>query len=60
MSRPRYLGADIDSLRSQREWIKIPEFILRSPSGRMDYLLGRYHNRVPRSWCRRMSSFPDW
>jgi rhamnosyltransferase len=56
----RYLGVGIDHLRSHGEWFKIPDFILRSLTGRTAYLLGRNHGRIPRSWCRSLSSFPDW
>ncbi len=56
----RYLGVGIDHLRSRGEWSKIPGFILRGLSGRIAYLLGRSHGRIPRSWCRSISSFPDW
>ena len=56
----RYLGVGIDHLRSHGEWFKIPGFILRGLTGRIAYLLGRSHGRIPRSWCRSMSSFPDW
>jgi rhamnosyltransferase len=56
----RYLGVGINHLRSHGEWFRIPGFILRGLTGRMAYLLGRSHGRIPRSWCRSMSSFPDW
>jgi polysaccharide biosynthesis protein PslC len=56
----RYLGVGIDYLGSHGEWFRIPDFILRGLSGRMAYLLGRNHGRIPRSWCRSLSSFPDW
>ncbi len=56
----RYLGVGIHHLKSHGEWFKIPGFILRGLTGRIAYLLGRSHGRIPRSWCRSMSSFPDW
>lgn len=56
----RYLGVGIDHLERHGQWFRIPGFILRSISGRMAYLLGRNHQRIPRSWSRSMSSFPDW
>jgi len=56
----RYLGVGIEHLGSHGEWFKIPGFILRGFTGRLAYLLGRSHGRFPRSWCRWMSSFPDW
>jgi len=56
----RYLGVGIDYLRNNGKWFRIPGFILRSLTARVAYLLGRNHGRIPRAWCRSMSSFPDW
>jgi rhamnosyltransferase len=56
----RYLGLGIGHFRRHRQWFGIPEFLLRGLTGRTAYLLGRNHRRMPRSWCRSMSSFPDW
>jgi len=56
----RYLGMGIDHLKRHGQWFKIPGFILRSLTGRMAYLLGQSHERIPRSWSRSMSSFPGW
>ena len=56
----RYLGVGIRYLTTSGRFFKIPDFILRGLTGRVAYLLGRHHGRIPRSWCRSMSSFPDW
>lgn len=56
----RYLSLGIGHFRRHRQWLRIPEFLLRGLTDRTAYLLGRNHRRLPRSWCRSMSSFPDW
>jgi rhamnosyltransferase len=56
----RYLGVGIDHLRRSGQFFEIPGFILRGFTGRVAYLVGRNHGRIPRSWRRAMSSFPDW
>jgi hypothetical protein len=38
----------------------VPGFVLRSALGRVAYFVGRRHRRLPRSLCRRLSSFSTW
>jgi len=56
----RYLGVGLDHLKRRGRWLEIPDFLLRGLTGRMAYLLGRNHGRIPRSWRRSLSSFPEW
>jgi len=56
----RYLRVGFAHLRRERQWLKMPEFVLRAMLGRVAYSLGRHHRGLPRSWRRRLSSFPGW
>ena len=56
----RYLGVGLDHLNRRAQWLKIPDFVSRAILGRIAYSLGRHHRRLPRSWRRRLSSFPGW
>ncbi len=56
----RYLRVGIDHLKHHGQWIEIPEFLLRGLTGRVAYFLGRNHGRIPHSWRRSLSSFPEW
>ena len=56
----RYLGVGLDHLRRENQWLKMPDFFSRAMLGRLAYSLGRHHRSLPRSWCRRLSSFPGW
>jgi rhamnosyltransferase len=56
----RYLFVGLDHLRLRNRWLKMPDFLSRAVLGRLAYSLGRNHRRLPRSWRRRLSSFPGW
>ena len=56
----RFLGVGFDHLKRHGQWIRMPDFLIRGALGRIAYSLGRHHRRIPRSWRRSLSSFPDW
>lgn len=56
----RYLGMGVRHLKNMGHAHSVPGFVLRSALGRVAYFVGRRHRRLPRSLCRRLSSFPTW
>ena len=56
----RYLGMGVRHLKNTGHVHSVPGFIFRSALGRVAYFVGRRHRRLPRSLCRRLSSFPTW